>query len=126
MDQQKKILVVEDEKSIARPISLKLQFSGYKTVVATDGQMALDLLTKEPFDLILLDVILPKLNGFAVLEQLQARGNKIPVIVASNLSQVEDIDRVKKLGAVGYYIKSNTPLGEIVEQIKKVLNPAST
>ena len=115
-----KILVVEDEKPIARPISLKLKFSGFDVCNAYDGQEALEVLKKETFDLILLDIIMPKMNGFEVLAQLKAQGNKTPIIVISNLSQDEDIEKVKSFGAF-YFVKSNIADEALVGQIKTML-----
>jgi DNA-binding response OmpR family regulator len=118
----KKILIVEDEKLIIKPLELKLKLSGFATGVAYDGEEALELLKNEKFDLVLLDLMMPKVDGFAVLTELKKRGDKTPVIVASNLNQMDDISRALELGVNSYYVKSNTSLGEIVENIKKALN----
>ena len=117
---KKKILVVEDEKAIVRSLTLKLAFSGFEVAVAYDGEEALNLLEKEKFDLILLDLMMPKVDGFTVLQKMREKGDKTPVIVASNLSQEEDIARAKAYGA-SYYTKSTTPLSQIVEHIKEAL-----
>lgn len=117
----KKVLVVEDEKPIARPLALKLKFFGFDAKIAYDGEEALSILKNEKFDLILLDLVMPKVDGFSVLLELKARGDQTPVIVASNLSQEEDIKRAMDLGVKGYYIKANASLDEIVENVKKVL-----
>lgn len=70
------------------------------------------------YDLILLDMIMPKMDGFTVLQKLKENGNKIPVIVTSNLGQDEDVKRAKDLGARDYLVKSDTPLVKIVEYIQ--------
>jgi DNA-binding response OmpR family regulator len=117
----KKILIVEDEKLIAKPLALKLKLSSFETKTAFDGEEALEMLENEKFDLILLDLMLPKLDGFGVLAELKKRGNQIPVIVASNLNQMDDISRTLELGVSSYYVKSNTTFDEIVENVKKAL-----
>jgi len=118
----KKILVVEDEKPIAKALQLKLNSSGYEAQVAGNGAEALQVLGSGEFDLVLLDLVMPTLDGFGFLSQAREQGLEIPpVIVSSNLSQEEDIKRAKELGAVSYYVKSNTPLSVIVEKINQYL-----
>ncbi len=119
--QLKKILIVEDEKPIAKALGLKLNFAGFNTEVAVDGEMALEILAKEKFDLILLDLVMPRLNGFAVLETLKNKGLKTPVIVLSNLSQASDELKAEELGAVGFLVKSNVPIKDIVKNIQEIL-----
>jgi DNA-binding response OmpR family regulator len=121
MAAKKHILVVEDEKSMARALELKLTSSGYDVTVAYDGSEALDALQKGTFDIALLDLIMPKVDGFEVLRQMKERGDKTPVIVSTNLSQSEDEKRAKELGAKDYFVKSDTPITEVIAYIKKVL-----
>lgn len=121
-EQSKKILIVEDEKPMARALELKLTHSGFEVKSAPNGEEALKILEQETFDLILLDLVMPKMDGFKVLEELSARGIKSKVIVTSNLSQQEDIKRAKALGAQDYFIKSNTPIANIVEYVNKALH----
>lgn len=117
----KKILIADDEKAITKALSLKLTNVGFITDVAVNGAEAIDKIKANKFDLIVLDLIMPEKDGFAVLEYL--RDNKIdsPVLVASNLSQEDDLKRAKELGAVDYFIKSNVSLQEIIAHIKKIL-----
>lgn len=117
----KKILIVEDERPLARALELKLKSSGYAPHVVFDGQAALSLLETESFDLILLDLVMPKMDGFSVLKELKNKGNNIPIIVSSNLSQEEDLKKAKELGARDYFIKSNTPLAEIIKHVDKTV-----
>lgn len=117
----KKILIIEDEKPMAHALELKLKNNGFNVTVAFNGEDGLNFLEKEPFDFILLDLIMPKIDGFKVLEKLQAKKNSIPVIVLSNLSQDEDKKRAETLGARGYFIKSNITLKSIIENIKQIL-----
>ena len=117
----KKILIIEDEKSLARALELKLTFAGFKTKVVFNGEDGIELLRKESFALILLDLIMPKMDGFMVLAILKAKKNKIPVLVLSNLSQDEDEKRAKEFGAKEFFIKSNTPIATIVLRVTELL-----
>lgn len=123
MDKKIKILIADDNKAISMTLELKLKQEGFETRVVPNGQEALDLLEKETFDLLILDLIMPQLNGFGVLTGLKERGIKIPVIVSSDLSQTEDINKVKELGAVDFFIKSNMSMTEMVEKIKQYTKP---
>lgn len=117
-NQKKKILIVEDEMPIAQTLRLKLENQGFETVHASDGDEALTLLEKCVFDLILLDIIMPKKDGFEVLRTMK---KSIPVCVLTNLCQEEDGALCKKLGARKYFIKSETSLNDIVKHINEFL-----
>jgi len=121
MAENKKILVVEDEKAISEALTLKLEHSGYTVEAASNGEEGLALAQKGNFDLVVLDLIMPKLDGFGFLEEAKKAGVKTPVIVASNLSQPEDETRARDLGAKDFYIKSNVSVAEIVEKIESIL-----
>ena len=116
---------MEDERAIARALELKLDHSGFDAVVANGGQPALDLLEKEQFDLILLDLIMPGIDGFGVLTELKERGTKTPVIILTNLNQPEDIAKAKALGAVDFLIKSDVPLANVVQRAQQVFAAGS-
>jgi DNA-binding response OmpR family regulator len=118
----KKILIVEDERLIAKPLAMKLQFSGFEVKNAYDGGEALALLEKEKVDLVLLDLMMPRVDGFDVLTEMKKRGDMTPVIVASNLNQEKDVSKALELGVTSYYVKSDTTLDEIVENVKTALN----
>ena len=117
-NQLKKILIIEDEKPMAHALELKLAHAGFSAQSVGNGEEGLALLEKEKFDLVLLDLIMPKLDGFGVLEEMKKKGIKTPVMVQTNLAQEEDEKRAKALGVKEFFIKSNTPIAEIVEQIK--------
>lgn len=117
----KKILVVEDEKPMARALELKLTHVGYDVKTAFNGEMGLEILDKENFDLLILDLMMPKVDGFMVLQKLKDQGKNIPAIVLSNLSQEEDEAKARALGAKGFYVKSNTPIGDIVNHVEDML-----
>ncbi|MEK7120267.1 MAG: response regulator [Patescibacteria group bacterium] len=119
----KKILFIEDEKSLQEILGQALKQQGFEVKEALNGQDGLDLVAKFDPDLILLDLILPKLNGFEVLEKI--KGNEatknIPVIILTNLENSEDIQRVLELGAFDYLVKSNYSLNEIINKVKGAL-----
>jgi DNA-binding response OmpR family regulator len=114
----KSVLIVEDERPLAHALELKLQKEGFKVMVATNGQEGLDLIEKEKFDVVLLDMMMPVMDGFQVLQELQKKPERPTVFVLSNLSQREDESRVLEHGAKKYFIKSDTPLSVIVEEVK--------
>ena len=117
----KKILIIEDEKPIARALELKLVHAGFEAKAVFNGEDGVALFQKETFDLILLDLIMPKMDGFKVLEALKEKKIETPVIILSNLSQEDDERRAKALGAKEFFIKSNTPIATIVEKIERFL-----
>lgn len=117
----KKILIVEDDQPLARALELKLGNEGFQIKVASDGEAALDVLSKEKFDLMLLDLILPKKDGFTVLAELKAKNSTMPVVVLSNLGQEDDSRKARELGAINYFIKSDTSISSIIEYIKQNL-----
>lgn len=119
---KKKVFIVEDEKLIIKPLAMKLELSGFEVKSANDGGEALAVLEKEKFDIILLDLMMPKVDGFDVLTELQKRGDTTPVIIASNLNQENDVSKALELGVTNYYVKSDITLDEIVQKIKQVLN----
>ncbi|MDO8493394.1 MAG: response regulator [bacterium] len=116
-----KILIADDEKPTARAMETKFNLAGFEAKAVFDGAEALEALSKDKFDLLLLDLMMPKKDGFTVLEELKKKGNKMPIVVTSNLGQAEDAKRVKELGAKDYIIKSSTPIPDIINYIKKIL-----
>jgi DNA-binding response OmpR family regulator len=119
----KKLLVADDEQFISTAYSDGLTRAGFTVFVAHNGEEAYDQAAKEKPDLILLDLIMPKMNGFEVLKKLKADPNlkDIPVIILSNLSQEADEEEVKKLGAVAFIVKSDISLAELTNRIKEQL-----
>jgi len=118
MPDQKRVLIVEDEKPLQHALELKLQREGFAIVTAHNGQEAIELLKSQPFDVVLLDLMMPEVDGFQVLEQRATFASQPSIFVLSNLSQREDEERVLALGAKKYFIKSDTPLTTIVDEIK--------
>lgn len=119
----KKILFVEDESSLQRAVTRVLADQGYKTLSALDGEIGITLARKELPDLILLDLIIPKKDGFTVLSELKKDSETahIPVIVLTNLEGSADVERALALGATTYLVKTNYRLEEVVEKIKSIL-----
>jgi len=124
MNKSQKILLGEDEEFVARSYIRKLQVEGYEVVHARNGEEALELLQKEKPDLVILDLMMPLKTGFEVLQDVQkldAEIRKIPIIVASNLGQNSDIETAVSLGAVGFLVKSNISLKELVLKVREYL-----
>lgn len=116
-----KVLIIEDEPAIARVLDLKLKQSGVDTVLVNDGTLALDIIKKENFDCILLDLILPGVDGFSLLEEIRKKSKLTKVIVMTNLGQPEDRVRVEKLGITSYYVKSEISISELIDSVKQTL-----
>lgn len=119
---KKTILVVEDDRPLSHALELKLSHAGYKVKTASDGKAAIEILSGESFSLILLDLVMPEVDGFKVLEIIREKKITTPVIVLSNLGQEEDEAKAKGLGAKEFFVKSNTPIATIVEHVKAVLD----
>lgn len=117
----KKVLIVEDEKPMARALELKLERAGFDVETAFDGETALEILKKRKFAAVVLDLVMPKVDGFTVLKQLKSQKKKLPVFVMSNLGQEEDIARARELGASEYFVKSDTTIADIVDHVKNIL-----
>lgn len=117
-----KILVVEDEQVLAKVFEEKFQKAHYEVKIAADGQAAIDLAKSFSPDVIVLDLVLPKKNGFDVLSELKSEDalKIIPVVVVSNLGEDEDIKRALSLGAEDYFVKAQHPINEIVSKVKSV------
>lgn len=115
------ILIVEDEKPLAHALELKLGHEGFTPTVALSGKEGLKEASTGKFDLILLDLIMPEVDGFAILQELQAKKIKTPVIVLSNLGQEEDREKAKGFGVIDYFVKANTPIADIVKRVKAAL-----
>jgi DNA-binding response OmpR family regulator len=117
---KKTVLVVEDERPMSKAINLKLSNLGYNVITADDGQKAIDSLKDQDVDIILLDLVMPNVGGFEVLKKLGETTKDYYIMVLSNLSQEEDKQKAKDMGADEYYIKSNISISEIVEKIQNI------
>lgn len=118
-----KILVIEDDKFLRDLLSRKLKEEKFQIVTAIDGEEGLKKVQEERPSLVLLDLILPGINGFDVLKKIKENPaiSKISIIVLSNLGQKEDINRALKLGADDFLVKAHFTLDEITQRVKKYL-----
>src|SRR3989344_8012847 len=119
--QRKKILIIEDEKAIARAIEIKLNKTGYLAKAVVDGETGLKELGLGGYDLVLLDIMMPIIDGWSVLSKIKERNIQVKVIITSNLNQDEDARRAKEMGAVGFLVKSNASLTNIIDEVKNFL-----
>jgi DNA-binding response OmpR family regulator len=119
----KKILIVEDDKFLRELMVRKLKNEGYEVLEAIDGEEGLKKIKEIKPDLVLLDLILPGIDGFEVLNQKKEDPKiaKIPVIILSNLGQREDVERGLRLGAMDYLVKANFTPQEIIQKVKNIL-----
>ena len=123
MPNKKRILLIEDETDLVELYKLKLEEAGYELKTATKGYEGLELAKKEEPQLILLDIILPQMDGFAVLKELKSdkATQHIPIILLTNLGQKTDIEKGQKLGADDYLVKANLTPTQIIAKIKSYL-----
>ena len=120
---KKILLVVEDEEVLLRAMYISLHNEGYTVATATDGDVALSMVERIKPNLILLDLIMPKVDGFDFLKRKKAipKLKDIPIIVLSNLGDEADISKAKALGAIDYFVKANTDLASLAKKIKVTL-----
>ncbi len=124
MADAKKILLIEDEQILVELYQMKFENEGLNLIVAMDGEDGLMMAKKEKPDLILLDIVLPGMNGYQVLDALKAdkETKNIKVYILSNLGQKEEIDQGLEGGADGYLIKANITPSQLVDSVRKVLD----
>ncbi len=118
----KKILIIEDEEALSSVLKAKLEKEKYNTAVAYDGEEGYKKVKAWKPDLILLDIIMPKMNGYEVLEKMNEEKIKIPVIIISNSGQPVELEKTKKLGAVDHLIKTQFDPTEVVTKVETYLN----
>jgi CheY-like chemotaxis protein len=118
-----RVLFVEDDRSVAQMYRLKFELDGHHVDVATDGEMAVEMAKRDLPDIIFLDIRLPKLDGFGVLEALRAdpKTKKMRVVILSNYSRREVGDRAAKLGVLEHLIKANTTPAKLTEGLERWL-----
>jgi len=119
----KTILFIEDEPTLQKLVGSFLEKEGYEVISALDGEAGLKLVRKMKPDLILLDLILPRKDGFAVLEEVKKdeTTKDIPVIILTNLESSGDVEKALSLGATTYLVKANYELEEVIKKIKETL-----
>ncbi|MBU0670931.1 MAG: response regulator transcription factor [Patescibacteria group bacterium] len=119
----KKILLVEDDEMLHNMYTQKFKTQGYEVFSAFNGAEGVKMAGEKSPDLILLDIIMPKMDGFVALKKIRKNSKtaKIPVIILTNLGQEDDIKKGKELGADDYFIKANHTPAEVVDKVKAVL-----
>jgi DNA-binding response OmpR family regulator len=124
----RRVLIVEDDRFLRRAAEARLRQEGFGVLTAADGEEGLRVACKELPDLILLDLIMPKMQGFEVLRALKRIETTagIPIIILSNLSQETDRTRCLEAGAAGYLVKANLSLQELVRVVESTVGPKST
>lgn len=116
-----KVALIEDDHMLSEMYKIKFEKEGFAIVTAADGAEGLEVVQKEQPDIILLDVIMPRMDGFQTLQELRTRGIQTPVILLTNLGQEEDIKKGRELGATDYFVKSNFTPDAIVAKVRNVL-----
>jgi len=121
--ENKKVLIVEDDALLSEMLARKFLDEKAMIAHAIDGEVALSMIAQNTYDLILLDLLLPKINGYEVLESVQTndKTKKVPVIILSNLGQKTDVDRGMKLGAKKFLVKALLSVDEIINASVEVL-----
>ena len=127
-ERARRVLLAEDDRFLRRAAEARLRRHGLEVLTAADGEEALRIARTEPLDLVLLDVIMPKLEGFEVLKLLKENQAtaRIPVIILSNLGQDRDVAQATALGAVAYLVKANLSLQELVDRVDAALSTGTT
>lgn len=117
------ILLAEDDLFLQRMYAVKLAKEGFNVVLAADGEKALSLMSEAVPDVVLLDILMPKKDGFAVLEAMRAdaRLKEVPVVLLTNVSESEDVKRGRRLGANEYLIKAHFLPSEVIGVVKKYI-----
>jgi DNA-binding response OmpR family regulator len=124
----RRVLLAEDDRFLRRAAEARLRRHGLEVLTAVDGEEALRIARAERLDLVLLDVVMPKLEGFEVLKLLKEdeATASIPVIVLSNLGQERDVAQAKALGAVAFLVKAHLSLQDLVDRVDAVLTTGTT
>lgn len=125
MADKKTILIVEDDQFLRDLLAKKLIDEGFEVETAIDGQEGLEKIRQVKPSLILLDIMLPTIDGFEIMRQIKQGNDKtvmnIPVVMLTNLGQESDIQKGKELGAVDYLVKANFTTDEIIQKVRNVL-----
>lgn len=124
---QIKVLIAEDDRFLSSLLKAKLAKEGFIVRPVFDGEEAVNVLKEWQPDIILLDLIMPKISGFEFLENISVdpQFNRIPIIVLTNLGQESDISRAKELGVAEYFIKSQTSIDDVIKKIKEYVPAAA-
>jgi DNA-binding response OmpR family regulator len=124
MSEQNKVLLVEDDPMVVKMYQRKLTMDGFDLSLAYNGEEGLIALFKNRPDIILLDIMMPKMNGFEMLKRIKSneRWKDIPVVMLTNLGdRPEDVQKCKELGALDYWVKANLPLKDLVDRVREII-----
>jgi DNA-binding response OmpR family regulator len=118
-----KILIIEDDPYVQRMYQRMFSFHKYRAEMASSGEEGLRSIKKEKPDLVLLDIILPKMNGLEVLKKIKkdSQTKNLPVLMLTNVGETETVEEATKLGAESYMVKADFSPAEVMEQVKKYL-----
>lgn len=122
-DKKERILIIEDDPYINKMYQLKLGLEGYEVEVAENGRVGVEKVKSFKPDIVLLDILMPEIDGFEVLKTLKedSETKKIPVLIMSNLGREDHIQRGREMGAIGYIVKTQYTPTQVVETIKEAL-----
>jgi DNA-binding response OmpR family regulator len=120
-ERKTKIMIIEDDEFLVKAYRLKFNRLGFQVVIASNGVEGLEIVSRESPSLIILDLMLPKMDGFEFLKRIKSdrKSKSIPVVALSNLGQKTDQEKALALGAAEYFIKTEYTLDDIVKKIKK-------
>jgi len=120
----KSVLIIEDEKVIIDMYKMRLENEGYEVEVADNGAWGLKLAKGKKFDIIVMDMVMPAMDGYRMLKEIknESRNKKTPIIVLSNSAQEEDIEKAKKQGADLYLLKSSITPAKLAKRIEELIN----
>ena len=118
---KKRILITDDDEFLTSMYKLSLHQSDREITLASDGLQAVSLIDKEQPDLLILDLLMPKMDGFAVLNHIREKHYRFPVIILSNVQDTMDQKKCLELGAKDFYCKSDTDLDGLVEKVRRFL-----
>lgn len=121
--QRPTVLIIEDEQFLCRLLTKKFESSGFVVRIALDGETGLKIVQQELPDIVLLDILLPGIDGFEVLRRLKSNTNSqgIPVVIISNLGEAMDIDKAMQIGAADYLIKAQSSPQQIVDKARELM-----
>ncbi|MGC9599459.1 MAG: response regulator [Minisyncoccia bacterium] len=120
MPQGKRVMVIEDDKFLSSLIKARLEKDGYTVIQAFDGGEAIEFLRKEKPDLITLDLVMPRVTGFEVLQAISITPGleRVPVVILSNLAQESDVEKARQLGAQEYFVKVKISIDDLIGKIE--------
>jgi DNA-binding response OmpR family regulator len=123
-----KILIIEDDRFLSSILKTRLEKDGLNVLQAYDGDEGIEMVRKEHPSLVLLDLIMPKVSGFEVMEKIASDPelSSTPVMIASNLGQDSDIQKARNLGAIDYYVKVRTSIDELAQIVKNLVEKNNT